>query len=44
MNDVLVEKIRATLLPDQHHPDDQAYYRLLIRAALVLADWHRAHE
>ena len=40
MNDELAEKIRFSLCPDQHHPDDQAYYRLLIKAALVLAEWH----
>ena len=41
MTDDLPEKIRAALLPDQKHPDDQAYYRTLIAAILALADWFR---
>ena len=39
-----VERIRAILCPDQNHPDDQDYYRRLIRVSLALADWFADHE
>ena len=40
VDEVLVERIRRSLLPDQRHPDDMAYHRDLIRLVLALADWH----